>query len=103
MAANVKIVKLITTEELLAEVKNETETKVTLKNPTRIVVIPPQGGQSPKGTNVGLAPWINFSDETEVTIDKSHIFCIMNPAQEFVNQYNTVFGGLVAPSSKLII
>jgi hypothetical protein len=28
---------------------------------------------------------------------------MMNPVKEFVNNYNSMFGGIVTPSSKLIL
>jgi len=32
----------------------------------------------------------------------SHVLCIMTPIKEFINQYNSMFGGLVLPTSNLI-
>jgi hypothetical protein len=52
---------------------------------------------------VGFAPWAEFSDDKTFTIDKSHILAIINPIKEFINQYNSMFGGLVVPSSNLIM
>lgn len=105
MAANLKIIKLVTGDDLLAEVVNRSTTQfelpsVTFKNPVRIVVVPTKDPRTP---SVGFAPWGEFSDDKEFTIDKTNILCIMTPIQEFINQYNTMFGGIVAPSSKLII
>jgi hypothetical protein len=57
----------------------------------------------PKTPNVGFAPWAEFSDDKTFTIDKSHIIAIINPIKEFINQYNSMFGGLVVPSSNLIL
>lgn len=103
MAANVKIIKLITGEELLAEVtvSSPIPTSVTLKNPVRIVVMPNK--VDPKTPNVGFAPWAEFSEDRIFELDKAHILAIINPIKEFVNQYNSMFGGLVVPSSNLIL
>ena len=100
MADNVKILKLITGEELLAEVLDLNNT-IQIKNPVRIVVMPNK--IDPKTPNVGFAPWADFSDDKTVTLDKSHIIAIMSPIKEFVNQYNSMFGGLVVPTSNLIM
>jgi len=97
---NIKIVKLDTGEELLADVTMGPLTHV-LKNPVRIVVMPNK--MDPKTPNIGFAPWAEFSDDKEFTVDKSHIVTIMSPIKEFVNQYNSMFGGLVVPSSNLIM
>jgi hypothetical protein len=100
MAANVKILRLVTGEELLGEVLDLNNT-IQIKNPVRIVVMPNK--VDPKIPNVGFAPWAEFSDDKTFTIDKSHIIAIINPIKEFINQYNSMFGGLVVPSSNLIM
>lgn len=100
MAMNLKIIKLVTGEDLLADVAENTIATVTFKNPVRIVVVPTKDPRTP---SVGFAPWGEFSSDKQFTIDKANILYIMAPIQEFINQYNTMFGGIVAPSSKLII
>ena len=102
MALNVKLIRLITGEELISEVLNDNE-KVVMKNPIRIVVMP-NSSRDPKATpTIGFAPWIEFADTDKIELDKSHILYIVTPIQEFVNQYNSIHGGIVAPSSKLIL
>lgn len=98
---SVKIIKLITGEELLGEILPSSEAICKVKNPVRIVVMPNK--IDPKTPNIGFAPWAEFSDDKEFEIDKSHVLAIMTPINEFVNQYNTMFGGLVVPKSNLII
>lgn len=96
----VQIIKLITGEELLAEVVGD-DTMIRVKNPVRIVVMPNK--IDPKTPNIGFAPWAEFSDDKEFALDKSHIVAIMTPIKEFVNQYSSMFGGLVVPKSNLIL
>ena len=100
MAINLQILKLTTGDDLLAEVVENSIATVSFKNPVRIIVVP---SKDPRTPSVGFAPWGEFSQDKQFTIDKYNILCIMAPIQEFVNQYNTMFGGIVAPSSKLII
>jgi hypothetical protein len=101
MAANIKIIRLINGEELLGELLPSTDAVCKIKNPVRIVVMPNK--LDPKTPNVGFAPWAEFSDDKEFTIDKRHVLAIINPIKEFINQYNTMFGGLVVPTSNLIL
>lgn len=96
-----KIIKLITGEELLAEIMPSSESICKIKNPVRIIVMPNK--MDPKTPNIGFAPWAEFSDDKEFTLDRSHVLAIMTPINEFVNQYNSMFGGLVVPKSNLII
>ena len=100
MAMNVKYIKLLNGEELVAEVVKD-DLRTIIKNPIRLVIVPSKA--DPKTPSVGLAPWAEFSDDKEITLDKNHILAIMTPIQEIVNQYNGIFGGIVAPSSKLIL
>ena len=100
MAANVKILKLITGEELLGEMLPGGPSVCSIKNPVRIVVMPNK--MDPKTPNVGFAPWAEFSNQNTFIIDKSHILCVIDPITEFVNQYNSMFGGIVLPTSNLI-
>ena len=102
MAANLKLIRLISGEELLAEILSETTTDVTLKNAVRVVIMPSK--TSATTPTVGFAPWAEFSDEKEFTIHKAHVIVTMKPVEEFINQYNNMFGGIVSvPTSKLII
>lgn len=97
---NIKIVKLINGEEVIAKIHPSSSEVVKIENPVRIVVMPNK--LDPKTPNVGLAPWAEFSDEKVFVLDKSHVLCIMTPVKEFVNQYNSIFGGLVLPNSGLV-
>jgi hypothetical protein len=102
MAGNVKLIKLTNRDEILAEVLHFDRDNLVMKNPVRIVVL----GTSkvdPNTPNVGIAPWAEFSEDKDFMIDRAHVLCIMNPVSDFLNQYNSIFGGIIAPSSKLIL
>lgn len=101
MAANLKIIKLITGEDLLAEVETEGDVTTTVKNPVRIVLMPNK--VDPKTPNVGFAPWMEFSEDKTIDIDNFHILAKMTPIKEFANHYNSMFGGIVVPTSNLIL
>jgi hypothetical protein len=101
MALDIRLLKLINTEEILTEVTMDGGNFLKIKNPVRIAIVPSKA--DPKTPTVGLAPWAEFSDEKEFTLDKDHILLIMKPIQEFINQYNSIFGGIVMPSSKIMM
>lgn len=106
MATNVKILKLLTGEELIAEVTSTTNDVCRMRNPVRIVVMPPDPRvqhDPKKAANIGFAPWAEFSNDRDFTIDNRHIVAIMTPLKEFVNQYNSMFGGIVLPTSNLLV
>ena len=97
---NVKIVRLSTGEEILGEITSDSGTVVTLKNPVRVVVIPTSDQNNPK---VGFAPFSQWTEDKELTLNKNHVTYIATPINEFMNQYKTMFGGLVVPPSSKII
>jgi hypothetical protein len=98
---SVQIVRLLTGEDLLGQVMPSSFDILKIQNPVRVVVMPNK--LDPKTPNVGFAPWAEFSEQKFFEIDKRHVLCIMEPIKEFTNQYNTMFGGIVVPSSSLII
>ena len=87
-------------EEVIAEVISETDTTITVKNAVRIVVIPDQ--MNPKSPQVGLAPFLQFSDQKELVLNKNLVITTATPLTDFVNQYNSLFGGIQVPTSKII-
>ena len=99
MATNLKLIRMLG-EEVIAEVLDENDTTITVKNPVRIVVIPDQ--MNPKNPQVGLAPFLQFSEDKEVVLNKNLVIAVVNPMTDFVNQYNSLFGGIQVPSSKII-
>jgi hypothetical protein len=100
-AENVKIIRLLSGEEIMAEVVSDNGTVLSVKNPLRIVVVPSKG--DPSAPSVGLAPFMQFSEDKDLTLNKNCVITTATPMKEFVNQYNTVFGGIVVPDSKLIL
>lgn len=107
MAQNIKILKLLNGEEIIGEVLDNgsslggDNTKIRISNPIRIVVMPSRN--DPKTPTVGFAPWLEFTDEKNFTIDRAHVIVVMNPIKEFINQYNSITGGLVVPTNKIIV
>ena len=100
MATNVTLIKFLGGEEVLGEVVFENLTHIGVKNAVRIVVIPDQ--LNPKTPQVGLAPYLQFSEDKELTFNRALIVTTATPVTEFVNQYNSLFGGIQLPSSKII-
>ncbi len=97
---NLKIIRMLTGEELIAEVLEDVYEYIKVKNALRIVVMPSK--TDPNSPTVGLAPYLQFSDDKELTLNKNCVITLATPISDFVNQYNAAFGGLVVPNSKLI-
>lgn len=101
MALNLKLIRLLNGEELMAEVVSSNDSKITIKDPIRVVVMPQRDPKAPP--SIGFAPFLEFSEDKKVEIDKSHVLFMVTPIKEFVNQYNSLFGGIVTPTTKLIL
>ena len=90
--------KLITGEDVVAEVLAGGGGVTNLKNPVLIVVQPGVGG----GAQLSFAPFPPFSKESktkEVTLRNDHVVYIYEVQQEILNGYNSLFGsGLVVPN-----
>jgi hypothetical protein len=89
---NIKVVKIITAEELIGEWDQE---KNTITNP--VVMIPVSKDQ------VGFQPWVPLAKEEEIILKEEHIMVVLTPDTKLQNEYNRVYGsGLVMPNEELV-
>lgn len=94
--------KLITGEDILSEVESQSETEYVLVNPVGIAIVRGKDGNP----NVGFAPFpIHAEQKTGATvvISKRNVVYSYEPAQDFINNYNQIFGsGIVVPNKQII-
>jgi hypothetical protein len=95
--------KLVTNEELISEVESETETEFLLCNPLGIAIVRGKDGTP----NVGFAPFPIHSEQktgNTLAIAKKHVVYSYVPAEDFVTNYNQIFGaGIILPGQQQII
>ena len=93
---NVKLIRISTGEEVVAEIVEESSEFITVRN--GLVVIPQQN-------NVGFMPWATVIDrqEPEITVSKSFIVYTAAVDPGVKNKYCEMFGGITTPEKKLII
>ena len=90
---NIKVLKLITAEELIGEWDQE---KSSILNP--VVMVPVAQGK------IGFQPWIPLGQDEEIFIKDQHIMAVVTPDTKLQNEYNRVFGsGLVIPDEEKLI
>jgi hypothetical protein len=94
---SVKIFKLMTGEEIVAEITNESESSVSLKNCVALVLQPSRDGK----LSFGFVPFGAMVDG-DITIDKDKLLFIAEASDELKNNYNSMFGGIVTPPKTLI-
>jgi len=99
----IKILTIITGEEVLGEVEIESETEVVLVNPVGVAIVRGKDGQP----NVGFAPFPMHADQKtgeSIAFAKKNVIYSYVPAKEFVDNYNQIFGsGIVLPNKQLIV
>ena len=92
----VKLLRVVTGEELVAEVVSENAASVTIKN--GLVCVPQQ-------SSVGFIPWATVVDklEPEITVSKQFIVYVAALDPTVKNKYCEMFGGVTTPEKKLIL
>ena len=94
---DVKLLRIVTGEEVIAELLSETEDTITVQN--GLAVLPTNNG-------VGFAPWATVisKDEPEITISKTHLVYVAEVQEDVCKKYNEMFGSkLITPDSKKLI
>ena len=93
----VKLLRIVTGEEVVAELVSEDETTITVKN--GLVVLP-------TNTGVGFAPWATVisKENPDITVSRNHIVYIAEVQEDVCKKYDQMFGSkLVTPDEKKLI
>ena len=98
--ANIRIIKLVTGEELLGDVTDQGLT-YSIKNAVIVALVPSRA--NPQQPSVGLAPWMPYAENDPVVIPKQHVVYDAKPIKEMVNNYNSIFGGIITPPKTLLV
>ena len=94
---DVKLLRIVTGEEVIAELLSETEETITVQN--GLAVLPTNNG-------VGFAPWATVisKDNPEITISKTHLVYVAEVQEDVCKKYNEMFGSkLITPNSKKLV
>ena len=94
---DVKLLRIVTGEEVIAELISETEDTITVQN--GLAVLPTNNG-------VGFAPWATVisKENPEITISKTHLVYVAEVQEDVCKKYNEMFGSkLITPNSKKLV
>lgn len=87
----IKINKLVTGEEIIADTTKNDDKTYTFKNPVRVMIT---------HEGVGMGYFCPFSSSKEITIKQEHVVWVAELEDEMKNAYNAQFGnGIVVASS----
>ena len=93
---NVKLIRVVTGEEVVAEVVSETDDTITVQN--GLVVLPTNNG-------VGFAPWATVisKDDPEITVSRNHLVYVAEVQDDVASKYKEMFGNIITPAEKKLI
>ena len=94
---DVKLIRIITGEEVVAELLEETASYIKVQN--GLVVLP-------TAQSVGFAPWATVisKENPEIIVQKTHVVYLAEVQEDVAKKYNEMYGSkLVTPSSKKLI
>jgi len=94
---NVKLLRITTGEEVIAELLSEDDETITVQN--GLVVLP-------TNTGVGFAPWATVisKENPEITMSKRHVVYVAEVQEDVYKKYNEMFGSkLITPDKKKLI
>jgi hypothetical protein len=93
---NVKLIRVVTGEEIVAEVVSETNDTITVQN--GLVVLPTNSG-------VGFAPWATVisKENPEITMSRNHVIYVAEVQDDVASKYKEMFGNIITPAEKKLI
>ena len=92
MANDVKVLKLITGEEVIARVTEEKNNLITLEKPMILQMLAPDRTTGQVG--FALVPWIKAAKNEKVTISTEHIIAEDEGSEQTEKNYLQVVTGL---------
>ena len=98
--ANIKIIKLLTGEELIGDIEDR-GLSYSVKNAVLIALVPSR--TNPQQPSIGLAPWMPYAENEPIMISKQSIVYEAKPIMEMINNYNSIFGGIITPPKTLLV
>lgn len=97
---NIKLLRMSTGEDLIADLKNWDAAGATVENPCIIYITQNQAG----GHNVGMTRWMPYTANKEFLLDSRFVVTIADPAEDLAKQYDQVFGsGIIVPSQQIAL
>lgn len=85
----IKILKLVTSEEVVGEIIEEKDL-ITIKQPCAVMLIASRS--TPDQHSMALVPYAGYTKDHTITLSKDKIVWEAELAEEVFNQYNAIFG-----------
>lgn len=84
------VIKLVSGEQIMAVLENESSDQITIFNPLLIRMFPVLGATGGGQEHVTATPYSKFSDDQSITIDKTKILFIKNLHHVLIPHFNRI-------------
>jgi hypothetical protein len=89
---NIKLLRLISGEEVIAKIVEEINGDYLVKNP---VILLPTGK-----SRIALVPWLPYAESETMTIPAKIVGFVVVPKEDLITEYTNMTSGLVLPNTK---
>lgn len=93
-----KYIRLLSGEELVADITGETDDTYTLKQPVQIQMIP--NGQDVDGkpkVNIQFVPWPTLTEDKLVVVQKTAVVFVTSPLPQFAQKHTEFTSKIITP------
>ena len=97
---NVMVIRLQTGEDIIAEVSEENTNVVILKKAFVIIPMQSKPGQP---VQLMMTPYMPYSADDEVVIEKDKVVTIVKPKKDILNSYEQNTSSILTPQNKGLI
>ena len=95
---NVKLIRMATGEDLIAEVVDTTN-HLVVKNPCIVLIQPTETSRA----NINITHWVPYAAEKDFEISFNHVIFMIDPADDLLNNYKAAFSPLILAKKPEII
>ena len=95
-----KLIRLKSGEDIIADVLEDNGSSLNVKEPC---ILMPMGDGRGNKIQMGMVPWMPFSQDQTFQLSHDWIVLITTPNEEIEDNYGRVYGtGLIKPTSKIL-
>jgi hypothetical protein len=97
--SEIKCITFKTHQTIIAEVVDEGNVGVKVKNPMQVIAVPPRSANDSGG--VGFAPYLAFVEEFDkgIVISNDDVLTVNTPVSDLLEQYRRMFSRIeLAPA-----
>jgi len=89
--SDIKLITFSTQQTIIAEIVEEDDLDLLVKNPVQVIAVPPRNASDQGG--VGFAPYLAYTEEFDkgITIKHENVFCVTTLVIDLLEQNRKMF------------